>query len=57
MLIHPINDNLIHIRLPSLTKKFNENKIKEADGCIILNKIDLLQRAQKYLKKFFLIYI
>jgi len=57
MVIHPINDNLIHIRLPSLTKKFNENKIKEADGCIVLNKIDLLQRAQKYLKKFFLIYI
>jgi hypothetical protein len=47
MLLHPINDDLIRIRLPSLTKKFDENKIKEADGCIVLNKIDLLQRAQK----------
>jgi hypothetical protein len=51
MLLHPINDDLIRIRLPSLTKKFDENKIKEADGCIVLNKIDLLQRAQKYPKK------
>jgi len=61
MLLHPINDNLIHIRLPSLTKKFDENKIKEADGCIVLNKIDLLQRAQKYTKlfsfSFFYIYL
>jgi hypothetical protein len=62
MLLHPINDDLIHIRLPSLTKKFDENKIKEADGCIILNKIDLLQRAQKYTKiifffSFFYIYL
>ncbi|CAF0871759.1 unnamed protein product [Rotaria sp. Silwood1] len=47
MLLHPINDDLIHIRLPSLTKKFDENKIKDVDGCIILKKIDLLQRAQK----------
>jgi len=47
MLVHSINDNLIHIRLPSLTKKFDENKIKEADGCIVLNKNDLLQRAKK----------
>jgi ribosome biogenesis GTPase A len=53
MLLHPINDDLIHIRLPSLTKKFDENKIKEADGCIVLNKIDLLQRAQKYTKIIF----
>jgi hypothetical protein len=47
MIVHSINENLIHIRLPTLTKKFDENKIKEADGCIVLNKIDLLQRAQK----------
>jgi tetratricopeptide (TPR) repeat protein len=47
MLVHRINDDLIYIRLPSLTKKFDENKIKEVDGCIVLNKIDLLQRAQK----------
>jgi ribosome biogenesis GTPase A len=57
MLLHPINDDLIHIRLPSLTKKFDENKIKDVDGCIVLNKIDLLQRAQKYTKiSFFLKY-
>ena len=48
MLLHPINNNLVRIRLPPITKKFDENKIKEADGCIVLNKIDLLQRAQKY---------
>jgi hypothetical protein len=48
MLLHPINDDLIQIRLPSLTKKFDENKIKDVDGCILLRKIDLLQRAQKY---------
>ncbi|CAF2532518.1 unnamed protein product [Rotaria sp. Silwood2] len=47
MLLHPINDDLIHIRLPSLTKKFDENKIKDVDGCIVLKKTDLLQRAQK----------
>jgi hypothetical protein len=48
MLVHRINDGLIRIRLPSLTTKFDGTKIKEADGCIVLNKIDLLQRAQKY---------
>ncbi|CAF3398891.1 unnamed protein product [Rotaria socialis] len=47
MLLHPVNDDLIYIRLPSLTKKFDENKIKDSDGCIVLRKIDLLQRAQK----------
>ncbi|CAF0802751.1 unnamed protein product [Rotaria sordida] len=51
MLLHPINDALIHIRLPSLTKKFDENKIKDTDGCIVLKKIDLLQRAQKCFMK------
>ncbi len=56
MLLHRINDDLIRIRLPSLTKKFDENKIKEADGCIVLNKIDLLQRAQKYQKKTYLLF-
>ena len=48
MLIHPINNDLIRIRLPPITQKFEENKIKDADGCIVLNKLDLLQRAQKY---------
>lgn len=48
MLLHPINDDLIKIRLPPLTKKFDENKIKDVDGCIGLTKIDLLQRAEKY---------
>jgi hypothetical protein len=47
MLLHPIDNDLIRIRLPPLTKQFDESKIKEADGCIVLNKIDLLQRAQK----------
>jgi ribosome biogenesis GTPase A len=60
MLLHPINDDLIRIRLPSLTKKFDENKIKDVDGCIVLNKIDLLQRAQKYTKisfsKYFILF-
>ena len=48
MLLHPVNDDSIHICLPLLTKKFDENKIKDIDGCISLRKIDLLQRAQKY---------
>ncbi|CAF3843790.1 unnamed protein product [Adineta steineri] len=47
MLLHPINDDLINIRLPSFTEKFDENKIKDADGYIRLKKFDLLQRAQK----------
>ncbi|CAF4366722.1 unnamed protein product, partial [Adineta steineri] len=47
MLLHPINDELINIRLPSFTEKFDENKIKDADGYIRLKKFDLLQRAQK----------
>lgn len=51
MILHSINDDLIQIRLPSLTKKFDENKIKDTDGCIILNKLDLFQRAQKYFEK------
>ena len=51
MLLHPIHEDFIQIRLPSLTKKFDENKIKDVDGCIVLRKIDLLQRAQKYKRK------
>ena len=47
MLLHPVNDDLIFIRLPSLTKTFDENKIKDANGFIVLRKMDLLQRAQK----------
>jgi hypothetical protein len=48
MLLHSVNDDLINIRLPSLTNKFDENKIKDSDGCILLKKLDLLQRAQRY---------
>lgn len=48
MLLHPINNDLIRIKLPSITTKFEENKIKDTDGCIVLTKIDLLQRAQRY---------
>jgi hypothetical protein len=57
MLLHPINDNLIHIRLPPLTNKFDGNKIKDVDGCIVLKKIDLLQRAQKYIDSIRLLYL
>ena len=60
MLLHPVHDDLIRIRLPSLTKKFDDNKIKDADGCIVLNKIELLQRAQKYnqsIEKQYIIFI
>ena len=47
MLLHPVNDDLVFIRLPSLTKTFDENKIKDVEGFIVLRKMDLLQRAQK----------
>jgi hypothetical protein len=47
LLLHSIDDNLINIRLPALTNRFNENHIKDVNGCILLKKIDLLQRAEK----------
>ena len=38
-------------------KRWDENKIKDVDGCIVLRKIDLLQRAQKYSQIFLFRYI
>ena len=47
MLLHGVNDKLINIRLPPLSIKQDDNKIKDIDGCIILKKDQLLQRAQR----------
>ncbi|CAF1230342.1 unnamed protein product, partial [Didymodactylos carnosus] len=46
MLLHIVKNELVHILLPPLTRKLTE-LTTDTDGCIHLNKIDLLERAQK----------
>lgn len=54
MLLHPVKDGLVNIRLPLLSEQLDGHKIKDANGSVPLNKTDLFQRAQKYDLKPFL---
>lgn len=48
MILHPIDDKLVKIRLPVLSKKIDENKIKDAHGRVELKKEEILRRAEKF---------